>query len=74
MEVIKAQTTPIAKAMPNVFNGGKGEIMLARKAETVVITAKVRGTESLAHALNQDSAGSGYCSLSVLFARCKCIA
>ena len=32
--------------------------MLARKAETVVITAKVRGTESLAHALNQDSAGS----------------
>ena len=71
VEVMNAHITPIANAKPNVFNGGRGEIMFARKADTVVITANVKGTESFAHALNHDSAGSEYCSLRVLFARCR---
>ena len=74
VDVMKAHTTPIASAKPNVFNGGRGDIMLAKNAATVVITARDSGTDNLAHALSQDSAGSGYCSLSVLLALCKWIA
>ena len=38
--LMKAESTPTAKAIPNVSSGGNGEIMFARKAATVVITAK----------------------------------
>jgi hypothetical protein len=69
VEVMNAHTTPIAKAMPNVVSGGSGEIMFDKKAATVVITAKESGTDSLAQALSQDSAGSGYCSRKALLAR-----
>ena len=71
MDVKKAQTTPIARAIPKVFNGGSGEIILAKNAATVVITANDSGTDSFAQALNHDSAGSGYCSLRVLLALCR---
>ena len=46
-------------------------MIFARNAETVVITARERGTESLAQARNHDSAGSEYCSLKVACALCK---
>ena len=68
VEVINAHTTPIARAMPNVVSGGSGEIMFAKKAATVVITARESGTDNLAQARSQDSAGSGYCSLRALLA------
>ena len=68
VEVINAHTTPIAKAIPNVVNGGRGEIMFAKNAATVVITARESGTDNLAQALSQDSAGSEYCSLNALLA------
>ena len=58
VEVTKAQITPNARAKPKVASGGSGEITLAKNAATVVITARDRGTESLAQALSHDSAGS----------------
>ena len=68
VEVIKAQITPKAKAIPNVVKGGSGDIMLARNAETVVITARESGTDNFAQVLIQATDGSSYCSRSVLFA------
>ena len=68
---MKAHITPKARAKPNVVNGGRGDTIFARNAETVVITARDRGTESLAQARSHDSAGSGYCSLSAACALCK---
>ena len=74
VDVMKAQITPNASAKPNVVKGGNGEIMFARNAATVVITANESGTESFAQARNQDSAGSEYCSRRVACALCKWIA
>jgi hypothetical protein len=54
-----AHTTPIANARPNVAKGGKGEIIFARNAATVVITANDNGTLSLVQARAHASAGSG---------------
>ena len=54
----KAQTTPKASAYPKVAKGGKGEMMLARKAATVVTTANDSGTERRAQARNHASEGS----------------
>ena len=70
----KAQTTPIANAKPNVANGGNGDIILARNAATVVITANNSGTLSLVQARAHASAGSGYFSRIETYALCKCIA
>lgn len=52
---MNAEITPIDKAIPNVLSGGSGEIMLAIKAATVVITAKPSGVDNFAHAANQAS-------------------
>ena len=66
--------TPNANAIPNVAKGGRGEMMFARKAATVVTTARVSGTLSLPHALIQASAVSSTFSLISERARCKWIA
>jgi hypothetical protein len=58
VDVMKAHTTPNARAKPKVASGGNGDIILAKNAATVVITANDRGTESLAQARSHDSAGS----------------
>ena len=56
--LMKAESTPTAKAIPNVSSGGNGEIIFARKAATVVITAKPRGVDNFAQEANQASAES----------------
>ena len=38
----KADTTPRARVNPNVLSGGNSEKVLAKKANTVVTTAKER--------------------------------
>ncbi len=70
----KAHITPIANANPKVASGGSGDIIFARNAATVVITANNNGTLSLVHARAHASAGSGYSSRMETYALCKCIA
>ena len=56
--LMKADKTPTAKAIPNVSSGGRGEIMLAKNAATVVITARPSGVDNFPHDASQDSAES----------------
>ena len=74
VEERNAQMTPNANAIPKVARGGRGEMMLARKAATVVTTASVNGTLSFPHALIHASAVSSTFSLISERARCKWIA
>ena len=68
---MNAETTPTAKAIPNVSNGGSGEIMFARNAATVVMTASPSGVESFAQEASHESAASSFSSLNALYLLCK---
>ena len=47
MLAINAQTTPKANVIPKVRSGGRGDRELARNADTVVITARVKAILSI---------------------------
>ena len=70
---MKAEITPTASAIPNVSNGGKGDMMFAKNAATVVMTASPNGVESRAHEASHDSAESSNSARKALYLLCKWI-
>ena len=69
---MKAERTPTARAIPKVSNGGNGEMMLAKNAATVVITARPSGVDNLPQDASQASAESSISFfLKELYLLCK---
>ena len=66
---MNAETTPTESATPKVIRGGRGEIIFAMNAATVVMTASPSGVDSLAHAANQASELSSISARSELYLR-----
>ena len=54
---MNAEITPNASPIPNVLTGGNGERTFARKAATVVITARDNATDNFSIAIIHASAG-----------------
>ena len=69
--LMKADTTPTASAIPNVSNGGSGDTILAKKAATVVMTARPRGVDRRAQDANHDSAESSNSARKALYLLCR---
>ena len=68
-----AEITPTASAIPNVSKGGSGDMMFAKNAATVVITARPSGVDNLPQDASHASDESPISPLNELYLRWRCI-